>query len=359
MHEQEETTSQSTNPNTERKKPEKDHTPCKIVIRRLPPTLTPEQFLDQVSPLPDYDFFYFVRADMSLGPNAFSRAYINFLSANDIFIFRDKFDGYVFLDAKGGEYPALVEFSPFQKVPKKKPKKVDAKNGIIEQDADYKKFLEFLSNPADVAPVSLDAMVGEVEARENSNAKPGVSHMSTPLLEYLRRRREERKLNIARLKEERRHGGRDRDRDGKRSVGYRDELDRERRRPLSDKEKLRERDRDRDRRRERNRDRDRLREKDVRDGRRRDGAERRSIEEKDSGGGRKWPKEEDTPPRQTVMLLKNPDRENINKARDGIQDPEDKQEPKQADPIIEGGKSFSDRRENKRGGGDKWRSKVR
>ena len=33
----------------------------------------------------------------------------------------------------GGEYPALVEFSPFQKVPKKKTKKVDAKNGIIEQ----------------------------------------------------------------------------------------------------------------------------------------------------------------------------------------------------------------------------------
>ena len=33
----------------------------------------------------------------------------------------------------GGEYPAVVEFAPFQKVPKKKPKKVDLKNGIIEQ----------------------------------------------------------------------------------------------------------------------------------------------------------------------------------------------------------------------------------
>ncbi|RUS72367.1 hypothetical protein EGW08_019865, partial [Elysia chlorotica] len=186
--------SQSTAANPDRKK-EKDHTPSKVVIRRLPPTLTPEEFLEQVSPLPDYDFFYFVRADMSLGPNAFSRAYVNFLAPEDIFIFRDKFDGYVFLDSKGGEYPALVEFSPFQKVPKKKPKKVDAKNGIIELDADYKKFLEFLSNPVEVAPVSLDAMVGEVEAKESS-AKPGVSHMTTPLLEYLRRRREERKLNI-------------------------------------------------------------------------------------------------------------------------------------------------------------------
>jgi regulator of nonsense transcripts 3 len=35
----------------------------KIVIRRLPPTLTKEQFLDIVSPLPEYDFFYYCDAD--------------------------------------------------------------------------------------------------------------------------------------------------------------------------------------------------------------------------------------------------------------------------------------------------------
>ena len=37
----------------------------------------------------------------SLGPNAFTRAYINFQNAEDVFTFRDKFDGYVFVDAKG------------------------------------------------------------------------------------------------------------------------------------------------------------------------------------------------------------------------------------------------------------------
>lgn len=42
-------------------------------------------------------FCFFFR----LGQHAFSRAYINFLISEDIFIFTDKFDGYVFLDSKG------------------------------------------------------------------------------------------------------------------------------------------------------------------------------------------------------------------------------------------------------------------
>ncbi len=33
----------------------------------------------------------------------------------------------------GNEYPAIVEFSPFPKVPKKKAKKPDTKKGTIEQ----------------------------------------------------------------------------------------------------------------------------------------------------------------------------------------------------------------------------------
>ena len=36
----------------------------KIVIRRLPPTMTKEQFLDIVSPLPEYDYMYFCNADL-------------------------------------------------------------------------------------------------------------------------------------------------------------------------------------------------------------------------------------------------------------------------------------------------------
>ncbi len=38
----------------------------KVVIRRLPPTMTKEQFLDICSPLPEYDYMYFCKADNRL-----------------------------------------------------------------------------------------------------------------------------------------------------------------------------------------------------------------------------------------------------------------------------------------------------
>lgn len=37
----------------------------------------------------------------SLYPHLFSRAYINFKNPEDILLFRDRFDGYVFIDNKG------------------------------------------------------------------------------------------------------------------------------------------------------------------------------------------------------------------------------------------------------------------
>lgn len=115
------------------------------MIRRLPPSMTQEQFLEQVSPLPDYGYFYFAKADMSLGHLAFSRAYVDFVNQQDIFEFREKFDNYVFVDAKGLEYPAVVEFAPFQRVPKKRfGKKKDLKCGTIESDSYYINFLENL-----------------------------------------------------------------------------------------------------------------------------------------------------------------------------------------------------------------------
>ena len=37
----------------------------------------------------------------SLGANAFSRAYFNFLNREDLLLFTEKFDGYEFLDSRG------------------------------------------------------------------------------------------------------------------------------------------------------------------------------------------------------------------------------------------------------------------
>lgn len=79
------------------------------------------------------------------GQNATSRAYINFINDEDIFIFKDRFDGYVFVETKGGvEYPAIVEFAPFQ-LPKSKSRKKDNKCNTIETDPDFIKFMTLLN----------------------------------------------------------------------------------------------------------------------------------------------------------------------------------------------------------------------
>ncbi|KAK9507656.1 hypothetical protein O3M35_007465 [Rhynocoris fuscipes] len=181
-----------------KRKVKEEKPPTKVVVRRLPPLMTKDIFLEQVSPLPPYDYMYFVCGDPSYGLHSFSRAYINFMNQEDVFTFTRTFDNYVFLDAKGQEYPAIVEFSPFQRVPKQRSKKKDTLTGTIESDPMYITFRENLL----------------AEALENS--KPGAKTMkqhyfeteistteevnTTPLLEFLKQKRAEK----ARIRDERR-----------------------------------------------------------------------------------------------------------------------------------------------------------
>lgn len=55
----------------------------KVVIRRLPPNFTEEQFLISIQPT-KFDDFYFVKADLSLGVEATSRAYIEMKSQDEV-----------------------------------------------------------------------------------------------------------------------------------------------------------------------------------------------------------------------------------------------------------------------------------
>uniref|UniRef100_A0A452GKV3 UPF3 domain-containing protein n=1 Tax=Gopherus agassizii TaxID=38772 RepID=A0A452GKV3_9SAUR len=136
-----------------------------VVIRRLPPSLTKEQLEEQLHPLPAHDYFEFCTADPSLYPHLYSRAYINFRNPDDILLFRDRFDGYVFIDNKGLEYPAVVEFAPFQKISKKKLKKKDAKAGSIEDDPEYRKFLESYCADEEKICANPETLLGEIEAK--------------------------------------------------------------------------------------------------------------------------------------------------------------------------------------------------
>ncbi|KAG7252123.1 hypothetical protein CRUP_027762, partial [Coryphaenoides rupestris] len=57
---------------------EKREAMTKIVIRRLPPSLTKEELEEQLQPLPDVDYLEFFSNDTSMSPHVFARAYINF-----------------------------------------------------------------------------------------------------------------------------------------------------------------------------------------------------------------------------------------------------------------------------------------
>ncbi|NXO02075.1 REN3B protein, partial [Rhinopomastus cyanomelas] len=183
---------------------DKKETLSKVVIRRLPPSLTKEQLEEHLQPLPEHDYFEFFANDSSLYPYMFSRAYINFKNQEDIVLFRDRFDGYVFIDHKGQEYAAIVEFAPFQKAAKKKNKKKDAKTGTIDDDPEYKKFLESYSADDEKLTSTPETLLEEIEARN----KELIAKKTTPLLNFLK--------NKQRLREEKREERRRRELERKR-----------------------------------------------------------------------------------------------------------------------------------------------
>lgn len=183
---------------SEKKQDKKEKPLTKVIIRRLPPTMTKEQFINQVSPLPDYNYMYHVRGDLSLGENAFSRAYINFVCPEDVYGFKEKFDNYVFVDNKGHEYTAVVEFAPFQKIPKKRGKaRMDPKCKTIDSDT-Y--FLEFVANLN--KPVEQDAKP-EYTLQLGDRSDEKKKDITTPLLEFIKNKRAQ-KLKIREVRREER-----------------------------------------------------------------------------------------------------------------------------------------------------------
>lgn len=197
---------------------EKKEAMTKIVIRRLPPSLTKEELEEQLQPLPEVDYLEFFSNDTSLYPHLFARAYINFKNQEDIVLFRDRFDGYVFIDSRGQEYPAVVEFAPFQKTAKKRNKKKDSKCGTIIEDPEYKKFLEMYNGDDEKLASTPETLLEELEAK----SKELVAKKTTPLLDFLKNKqriREEKKeerrrreLERKRLRDEERRKWREEER---------------------------------------------------------------------------------------------------------------------------------------------------
>lgn len=187
----------------------------KLVIRRLPPSMGEDDFLKQVSPLPEHDYFCFFEASSGLGPHSYSRAYINFLEANDMLVFKERFDNYVFLDKDGHEYPAVVEQSLWHKSPKSGPyyrplnrqssssQPVDSdtadaslsSQSWIEQDPEFIKFVEKLQaqkkraqySPIQTLETNLDELTNPANTTYSGNKDS--SKVITPLIGYVNKQR--------------------------------------------------------------------------------------------------------------------------------------------------------------------------
>lgn len=173
-------TSSSDGPIKISKRIEKELHQSKVVIRKLPPDLTEEKLLEALSDVPSYSYFYFTAGDPGLGVLSFSRAYFAFTDESSILPFRDKYDGLYLESESGAKYRAVVEFAPYQGIPKRQKRKPDARIATIEQDLDYQAFVEAAETR--MKPPSMAELSAYIDTIGNTKVS-GVQ--KTPLIDYL------------------------------------------------------------------------------------------------------------------------------------------------------------------------------
>ncbi|EFN59157.1 hypothetical protein CHLNCDRAFT_50004 [Chlorella variabilis] len=112
-------------------------TRCKVVVRRLPPSLQEEAFRGAVREwIERADWFSYVQGKASSKDLLHSRAYLRFKDAADVPRFQQAWDGHAFVNERGTQFRCQVEYAAYQRVPRQRVKR-DPKEGTIERDADY------------------------------------------------------------------------------------------------------------------------------------------------------------------------------------------------------------------------------
>ena len=157
----------------------------KVVVRHLPCQLTEERLREQLTSLPPHDYMYFVQGDSSYNQFGYSRLYINFTSEDDIVPFKEMWDGYLFEDEAGFKTHAVVEFAPFQRVPRKNKRKPDPKCGTIQTDPEFLAFTEAYGQEVEPLP-SIDKTTYMLEEPK------AASKETTALIEYLKDKKEQK-----------------------------------------------------------------------------------------------------------------------------------------------------------------------
>ncbi|CAN4110745.1 unnamed protein product [Withania somnifera] len=159
----------------------------KVVLRHLPPTISESMLLQQLDSqfAGRYNWFSFLPAKSSQKHRTYSRAYIEFKRPEDVIELAEFFDGHVFVNEKGAQFKAIVEYAPSQRVPKNWSKK-DGREGTILKDPEYLEFLEFISKPIENLP-SAEIQLERKEAERAGSAKD--APIVTPLMDYIRQKR--------------------------------------------------------------------------------------------------------------------------------------------------------------------------
>ncbi|KAJ4761747.1 Regulator of nonsense transcripts UPF3 [Rhynchospora pubera] len=159
----------------------------KVVLRHLPPSLPHQAIMDQIDARFSgrYDWVQFRHGKTSTKHQRYSRVYLNFLSSQDVVDFAEFFNGRSFVNEKGAQFKAVVEYAPSQRVPKASSKK-DGREGTIDKDPDYVQFLEQISKPVE----SLPSAEIQLERKEAEKAAAGKeAPVVTPLMVFIRQKR--------------------------------------------------------------------------------------------------------------------------------------------------------------------------
>ncbi|CAH0031973.1 unnamed protein product [Clonostachys rhizophaga] len=186
------------NPKSEAPKPSKPKAQNegeKLVIRRLPPAMTQDEFVTILGP--DWelnkgkvDWLSYAPGKVSKDPSKPSRpsrAYVHLKRKDDIMSLSEVVQSSTWEDAKGTfTNPALiapptVEFAIYKKIPSNK-RRTDARQGTIDQDPQFMAFLENLAN------TGLANEGVEVEDADEAE-KADIKVTTTPLIEYLKEKK--------------------------------------------------------------------------------------------------------------------------------------------------------------------------
>ncbi|KAJ6715540.1 UPF3 REGULATOR OF NONSENSE TRANSCRIPTS-LIKE PROTEIN [Salix viminalis] len=159
----------------------------KVVVRHLPPGISQQMFVEQIDVAFSgrYNWLSYRPGNNSQKHQSYSRAYIDFKRPEDVIDFAEFFNGHLFVNEKGTQFKAIVEYSPSQLVPKQWSKK-DGREGTILKDPEYLEFLELITKPVENLP-SAEIQLERREAERAGAAKD--APIVTPLMDFVRQKR--------------------------------------------------------------------------------------------------------------------------------------------------------------------------